>query len=269
MTFSMENFALKRQQGTMEQKLPSYTVGATVNTVRILRYLGSAGEPVRLVRITADLGLNASTCLNILRTLADEDMVLHHAETKTYTLGFGAVELSRQALSRSEGIAMVQPLLDDFSRGHGVSVMLWRRIDDSHLMTVAHSGAGSTMHIKADVGSRLPLLSGSMGRVIAAADEFDEATLRARFAEVPWQKNFDFDKFLKQAEDARRKGWGEDRGEIAAGRHGLSVAVPNGPRITHILNVALFADELDEDQLHKVGEGLVLLAHKIAPLWRR
>lgn len=252
----------------MERKQPAYTVGATLNTVRILRYLGSAGEPVRLVRITAELGLNASTCLNILRTLVDEGMVLHQGASKTYALGFGTVELARQALSRSEGLEMVQSLLDEFSRQHGVSIMLWRRINDTHLMAIAYSAAGSLMHIKVDIGTRLPLLAGSMGRVVAASGELDESTLRARFSEVPWHKPFDFDLFLQQVEKARKQGWGSDRGEITAGRHGVSVAVPNGTRITHIVNVALFAHQLDEVQFHSLSQDLVQLAAKIAPLWR-
>lgn len=242
---------------------PAYTVGAALTTARILRYLGSTGEPVRLVRIAADLQLNPSTCLNILRTLTDEGLVKHQAQTKTYALGLGIIELARSALMRLEQRDLIQPLLDDFSRRHGVTVMLWQRIEEAQLVLTAYSMVGAIVQIRALIGTRVPLLNGSMGRVIAAFGDLDEATLRARFAEVQWQGAIDFETFMEEARVARARRWAIDSGTADAARHGMSAPVIERGPLQRIVSAALFANQLPPNHLQTVGAELAELASEI------
>src|ERR1700756_1386642 len=77
-------------------------VGAVTNAARILGHLGAAPGPLRLTQISRPLGINTSTCLNILRTLVAEGLVRLDGPTKTYRLGRRIVELARDALHRED-----------------------------------------------------------------------------------------------------------------------------------------------------------------------
>src|SRR5688572_13511685 len=130
---------------------PTYTVGAALNTARILRYLGSMGEPVRLTRIAGDLSLHASTCLNILRTLADEGLVHHQPAAKTYSLGLGVIDLAQRALRQGQDIDLIRPMLERVARKHAVTVNLFRPVGNDHLVLVTHAVSASTLSVRAEI----------------------------------------------------------------------------------------------------------------------
>ena len=58
-------------------------VKPAANAIRILKFLVEAGGPTRSGTISRSLGLNASTCFNILRTLVLEDVVEFDPVMKT------------------------------------------------------------------------------------------------------------------------------------------------------------------------------------------
>lgn len=242
---------------------PSHTVGAVSSAVRILRYLASVGEPVRLVRVVSDLQLNKSTCLNILRTLVDEGLVTHHPAAKTYALGQGLVDMARGALMGLAERDLVQPLLDSFSIRHMLSVILWRRIG-RELVVIAHSAEGTPVHIKALIGTRVPLLTGSMGRVIAGCGKLDEVMLRAAFTERDGPDPLSFDAYMAEAARVRECGWSGDSASLGDIRNGLAAPVPADGEIEKVVSAVLIANQFTPDELPAVGEALVNLGEDIA-----
>jgi DNA-binding IclR family transcriptional regulator len=243
---------------------PAYTVGAARSAVRILRYLGGQDEPVRLVRIASELGLNPSTCLNILRTLTDEGLVCQQASGKVYSLGLGLVELAHRALKRGEDLNVIRPMMDRLARKRGVSILLWRRIGDDVLALVACAVSNSVLNIRGDVGVQVPLLTGSMGRVIAASGGLDHATLRECFAKVEWQKAIDFDTYMDQVEQTRVRGWSTDSGYSSSTAWGLSAPISTlGAPTERILSATLLVDQFCEEELEAIAHDLVELASAI------
>lgn len=66
---------------------PVKLVGAVVSALDIMRFLAQADEPLRLAQISRSLGLNNSTCFNILRTLELEGIVEFDRLSKLYRAG--------------------------------------------------------------------------------------------------------------------------------------------------------------------------------------
>lgn len=245
-----------------ESSAPSHTVGAALNAVRILRYLAAAHGPVRLTPIARDLGLHASNCLNLLRTLADEQMVHHDPAAKVYSIGMGVVALAQGALSWHESPQVVQPLLDAFSRKHAISVMLWRRVTDADLMLVGRSVQGASVHVSADIGTRLPVLTGSMGHVIAGAGLMDEETLRRHFEGIAWGRDRDLDHFLEESRRAHEQGWYLGSGE---GWQGLSVLVPASlAEPVRVVNAVMLSSNYPPEFIERLAHDLTLLAGALA-----
>ena len=245
-----------------------HTVGAVLNAVRILRLLGSQSEPQRLVKIARALDINGSTCLNILRTLCDERLVQHDENGKTYSIGLGLSELSRRSLMTEDLMTVVQPLLDEFAARHDCSVVLWRRIGDSQIVAVGECRGSQGMYIRTDLGIRLPMLTGSPGRVVAAWGDIEADTLQARFHEVDWAAPFTWDAFMADVAEARRKGWASDEGTITGGYEGLSAPVPRQGPVQHIVNAVMFANQFPAERKRAIGSELAELGTRLSRVMR-
>src|SRR3546814_19278248 len=84
---------------------PRTVVGAVVNAAAILRHLGASEEPQGVTAIAQALSLSASSCFNILRTLAAEDLVELYSRRKLYSLGLGLYDIAHQSLIRNDHLA--------------------------------------------------------------------------------------------------------------------------------------------------------------------
>src|SRR3546814_11551882 len=99
---------------------PRTVVGAVVNAAAILRHLGASEEPQGVTAIAQALSLSASSCFNILRTLAAEDLVGFDSRRKLYSLGLGLYDIARKPLTRVEPLALARTPLPN--RAHRSSL---------------------------------------------------------------------------------------------------------------------------------------------------
>ena len=199
-------------------------VGAVGSAIRILQYLAALGQPARLTQISRDLKLNTSTCLNILRTLAEFNFVQVDAASKSYTLGWGVPELARAAFTPNRITEHLRALMRDMAHRNRVTVTLWNKISDDHMQLMLQAESTAAMRLFFEVGQRLPVYVGAMGRIMAAYSELKPSELKRRFSKLRWQSPITFDEYMAGAEDARAKGWTADEGNFIAGT--LTISVP-------------------------------------------
>jgi len=190
---------------------------AITRAVAILRLLGKSATPLRLQTIAGELGLVPSTCLYVLRSLVEEELVAFDADAKRYTLDAGVLTLARHWLRGSEFTHLAQPVLDTISRDCGVTTLGVQIVGLEHIVVVAVAQAGAQFQISVQVGSRFPALISATGRCIAAYSECDEAELRERFAELRWDAPPSFRIWLEEVQQARRRGYAFDAGNYLTG----------------------------------------------------
>lgn len=80
------------------------------------------------------------------------------------------------------------------------------------------------MQIAVKVGYRVPLLSGGVGRCIAAFSKMPESEMRTEFERVRNQNTIGFEDYVRDLEAVRTNGWAIDRGTFKSGV--ISVASP-------------------------------------------
>ena len=234
----------------------SAPVGAVANAARILGYLGAAEAPLRLTQISRPLGINTSTCLNILRTLVAEGFVRVDAAAKTYGLGRRIVELARDALNHGENLGAVRPAMEALAQRYGITVMLWGRLDPEHLILLATAVGEPLRSIHAELGMRVPLLTGSMGRLFGAG--LDRKTLRRLFNVIAWQKPLDFETYLLEVEEATDRGWTLDAGYFNTAMWGLSAPASwHGAQIDRVISAVLLADQHDSATIDRIARDLL------------
>jgi DNA-binding IclR family transcriptional regulator len=215
--------AAKLRAGMLSYK----PVGAILAGLSVLRYMANASSPLPLSRITRDLGLNPSTCLNILRTLTDENYVMFDPQSKLYSMGLGVLELVSGAMAQGRDLRAIRALTDQISSNEIVTVTLWRRVQRDRIMLVLESLPEDNMSIKMTVGQRLPLLVGAAGRLMAAYSDLSEAELAQQFKQVRLERAQPFREFMLEVRTARERGFAVDEGHYTIGAASIAVPVLN------------------------------------------
>jgi len=244
-------------------------VGAVASAIRILRHLAERRVALGVTQVARDLQLNPSTCFNILRTLARDDLVHFDPGSRGYSLGFGLRDLAKAAPQIGGDVETVRPLVERIARAHGVTITLWRRVgDDRMMMFMAAMGSGA-VRIHASIGQRVPLLVGSAGRVMAAFMNIGKAEMRRRFQPIRWERPPSFATFLAETEQAKLRGWALDIDCRAVGVASVAVPVLNcdGHPIMACTGI-MFSGRYDEEKgesLARVLKGLAETLSGLAP----
>jgi len=236
-------------------------VPAATRTIAILRLLGKTHQAMSLRDIASELDLVPSTCLNILRVLVDESLVLFDPNTKRYRLGMGVLSLARSILSRDV-------LLDFFRQEMGVisarfhTTAVATRLEHRRAITLAATMPAAGFSINIEVGSRYPSYMGTSGRCLAAhsnnADAIYEQLTRGR-----WHKMPDKETWLEEVEMCRTLGYTVDQGNLNAGVTVVATPVmsPEG-LVTHTLGVLGTTPYIETLGIATLGEALLNVASR-------
>ena len=242
-----------------DSTFPTPSVGAVTSATRILSFLGAAKAPLRLTQISRPLAINTSTCLNILRTLVAEGFVRVDPGAKTYRLGRRIVELARDVLNHGEDVGALRPAMEDLAEKYGITVMLWGKLGSEHLILLAAAVGKPLSSIHASLGMRVPLLSGSMGRLFAA--DLDAVTLRRMYNVIEWDRPVGLDTYLRQVEEAAERGWAVDEGYFNTAMWGLSAPVPHpGAPLDRVISGVLLSEQHDPATIEQIARDLIAAA---------
>jgi DNA-binding IclR family transcriptional regulator len=256
--------AAKREVGA-----PGKVVGAVVMAAKILRHLSESTEPLPSNRIARDLGINPSSCFNLLKTMEREGLTYCDPETKRHRLGFLLVELGSGALAHLGYRELIHPHIEGIATKHRATATLWLRTGYDRVRLVDLVDGGGPIKIAMSIGQRLPVLAGALGRCFAGGGEFDRETLKRLYAKVRNIEPVSFDEFLRESNLAAERGYGVDAGHFAGGVTAVSAPVfdPTG-RIVMAISVVDFLNNADPERVASIGEdakqAAAMVSHKLA-----
>lgn len=247
---------------TQERRAQSAkAVGSARNATRILDYLSRQPAPVRLTDIVGALGINSSTCFNILHTLVEDGFVI--VQNRAYSAGPELVHLAYRVLESVDDLSRVQMLIERFSQVHRVSVVLWHLDQDNVVAVRSQTDNSMLLSVNVSLMRKMPMLTGSVGRVIAGLLPLSAARLKAEFARAQWP-SLTLEQFKAQAALASERGYAIETGDYSDGIHAIAAPVP-GPQdgIFRIVSIYALANDLPLEAMSRVGEALVQLASEI------
>lgn len=250
----------RRAKPASQRRVPAVT-----RAIAILRRLGAAPEPMGVNRLARELGLVPSTCLHILRVLADEGLVEFEPASKRYSIGIGILPIARAAIRRNGFAALAQPRLDDLSRTFDVTAMATQLLDARQMVVVALACAETPFRLAAELGSRFPALISATGRCVAAFGDLSDATLRARFARLQWDNPPDVADWMAEIAQTRRNGYAVDRGRYINGV--TIVAVPfvaAGGGVSHSLVALGIGGNLPSPRVKQIAREMLRMRDEIA-----
>lgn len=235
----------------------SKPVNALARGIAILRYLQAQEEPAGVIQIARDLSINASTCFNLLRTLAHERLVVFDPATKKYAPGLGLLELARGVLKQGGYVRLVHPRLERIADQYSVTVMLWQLVSPARALLVDLAESPTPVRVQLSVGQRLPSLIGALGRCFAGNLGLSREQVRTMFNELRWQDPPTFKQYWSEVEQARRDGFAVDIGRYNKNFTTVAAAIigPDGVATMAISAIA-FSSDLDRADVLRLASDL-------------
>jgi DNA-binding IclR family transcriptional regulator len=239
-------------------------VPALSRGIAILRLLGRSDERLGVHAIARALDLVPSTCLHILRVLADEHLVVVDPATKKYGVAAGLVALARSALRQHTFPAAVQSELDQLAESYGATAIAVEASGLQHMIVVALARSDSPLRVHVDIGSRFPALISATGRCVAAFGRYGWPEIEARFATLRWDDPPTLADWRAQVDAARLSGYAVDDGQYIRGVSIVAapVSMPNGS--INALVVVGVSEQMRRVGLKQIGEDLHTRAARVS-----
>ena len=245
---------------------PVVKVGSVVNALAVLRRLAATDRPEGVNAIARSVGISPSSCFNILKTLVAEEFAQFDPVYKNYTLGPGAVDLALAALDPEAGFTRTRRILDDVAREFSVTCGLWRRVGE-RLILLGAAENQDIARIRFTPGQRLPLLSGAMGRCVAAASDMADADLEKAIAGLDWHARPKPERYLADVRAAAAQGYAFDDGDFMLGVTSVAAPVMNREgAVSHCIVATTFKGRLDRQGLRTLGQAVHAAGEAAAPL---
>ena len=223
----------------MEHRAPAVT-----RAIGVLKLLGRSSEPLGVNAIARTLDVVPSSCLHILRALADDGLVQVDPRTKQYTLGIGLLALAHDMLGRNHFARLVQPELDAIARKHGVTATAVELDGRERMVVVAMAQASTMLRIQVGVGSRFPAFISATGRCVAAYSGLSEAQLKQRFSALQWQSTPKFPEWLKEVGEVRKAGVAVDAGHYITGITVVAAPVEGAAGVRQAISIVGVSEQL-------------------------
>jgi DNA-binding IclR family transcriptional regulator len=235
------------------------------NAIGILRYLSKSKQPATVTQLARQLGINTSTCFNILRTLLMESLIDFDESSKSYRVGLGVVKLAEGVLTEAERLVSVRPMLHEVAEQYRVTLLLWRRIGDDRMLLVWVENSSADMQIHLRSGQRLPLLIGATGRVAASRLGLTKEVLARKFRSLRWAKRLSFAEYWRDVQQAAERGWAADDGYFSSGTSTVAVPiVDHTGMISHSLVAIMFRDQHDAAAVKRIAQDLIQVSKQLA-----
>ena len=242
------------------------TVPAVTRAIQILDYLANHDAEVGVSTIALDLGLNKSTCYNILQALASESVVVKDSRFPVYRLGPRLVELGtvsrRQISHRSEVARVMEPLIGSL----GITCLVAQPLaGDRGIIVVDRLFPANADALAVPVGTVFRITAPALGRALLAWRDIDEVFANVRrFDDV---NEDELTAMVASLDVVREKGFGWSNSEYQPDTN--AVAAPIFGTDLHVSLVLCLmgpTSRFPTDQIDKVGRELVAATREIARL---
>lgn len=225
-----------------------------------LRLVAASDRPLGVSEIARELGMSASSCFNVLKTLTSERFLVFDSETKKYTLGAGAMELSSKTQEGQRVFVNYRPRLLDLATSLNVVVGFWE-IRNERLILLGVVDSEAAIRIQMVPGQRLPLGAGAMGRVIAAEIGLRGKPLREQLESTRWDRDPSWPSYRKDVTQVAKLGWAVDVGQFIGGVTTIAsviCAAPKDPR--YCIAASGFVGQVTSSDFQTIGA----MTHRIA-----
>ena len=207
----------------------------------ILQLIAVTGQPMGLTEIAAEVEMDKTTASRMLNSLLARDFVVRDPRSKEFRVGPGFLGAASAVVSRAEIIRTIQPFMEKLSTETGELVNLIVRTNFERICISTVERFPPLLQ-RRTLGMRLPLTSGTAGKVILAFldDEVIDEAIEMHPPILPE------DEFREQLNVIRQQGYYEDIAEKHRFLGAASVALFNRHGVFGVLNIVGEIERLDQ-----------------------
>jgi IclR family acetate operon transcriptional repressor len=232
-------------------------VPAVTNAVRMLeRIARDWPDPVASGTLIEDLGLNRSTCYNILGTLQRAGWAASRGDRTGWSLGPRLLALT--GMSVDMVVDVVQQELDDLSQRLGFIAFAVQRHGPAAYTVLAKAERGQGVRITTSLGDTFPFSAPAIMRAFHAWSdpaEVDRLVDRYGLEAFTPETITDREALHEALRSTRERGYGISVREYDLGQSGVSAPVFDARgRVVMVLCSLAFASELNESNVASIGE---------------
>jgi DNA-binding IclR family transcriptional regulator len=237
-------------------------VGAVQAAIEILRYLANSTTPLGVNRISEGVERYPSTCYSILKTLEVEGLVTFDREAKVYGLGVPSLlELLHKTRKDDRHFQLARPTLLDIAARFNTTIMLSERVRRDMMIVIDYVVPDRAFHINVTIGQRVPIIRGSMGRVVLSHENLSRGELEELFNQFnPKAKKSDLEAWIRAVANAKTQGYVVEPNSITEGLTALSVPILNNSGQSHRVMTAIgLSQQLTNVKQKELGAELINL----------
>jgi DNA-binding IclR family transcriptional regulator len=244
---------------------PTATVGATVRTIAVLEFVAGSSRPVSASEIARATELNPSTAFNITRTLVQAGYLQMMPGTRLYTSGSALHALAGKVAQQAQPHELARLTLQIVANRFDVVISLWRRVAKYSMGMLLAAENQAATRIQVAAGARMPLMHGSIGRLMALNSGLTARERQEIFAVVNFERPISFRRFMEQAQLATERGWSLDDGFIRSAVTSLSVPVLTGSEtLEYVCTATMFRGQYAGADLQRLADAMRKAAERIA-----
>lgn len=243
----------------------SNILSSAAKTLRALRFVTSARQPVNVTQIAEHLDVSHPTAFRIARTLLSESLIEFDQAARTYRASWDLVALAWNMIARAEVRDLARPAIQETVQRFGETITLAAPGGDSIVFVDRVEGT-SNVRFYCDVGRRLPLHGGAAAKAILAhlPEAQFEAYISQPLASLTPATKVEPETLRQERRQIRRNGYSISVDEVDIGVSAVGVPILN--QDGDVIGAAAIADltaKWDEKDFEERAEAMLALAAKL------
>ena len=245
----------------------SGAVPAVQHAIDIMRFIrGTGNEPVKMMVLSRALGLNPSTCYNILKTLQQAGWLGYNATTKCYELGYELAELSALVSGTGQLQQFALEQAQEIAGSIGMTCLVAELRENVGFVVVGKGESTRRVRVTVSVGECFPANAPVFVKAYYAwCQEAAFDAMVARYGLPARSRAAVSAESLKQEIAAvRLRGYATSVGELFPEHNEVASAIIDlSGRVAYLLVVTGFSSQLTARTLAPIGHRLHAVTRKI------
>lgn len=235
---------------------------------QIIELLSRHPKGLALVEVCRETSLAKATASRLLSSIVAHGYAVHDEGTRRYRLSMKMFQLGSRVADSTNILSSARSYLDELAHKTGETVHLVTKLGDEVVYLYKEEGGSSLVRTASFVGLKSPMYCTGVGKSILAhlpLSQVKEIWERTDIVKHTDTTIVDFDKFVKELEEIRSKGYALDNEEHEMGVCCVAVVIKdvnNSP--LGAISVSVPTQRLSEDLIQKLAPVVMSTANKIS-----
>lgn len=241
-------------------------IKSVLRATKILDYIGSNDNDVRLTEISKALDINKSTLHSIISTLEQADYIRQNKDTRRYSLGNRVFELGKVYEGDMPLTKIARPFLETLAEEFDETVQLGV-LSEGKVLYIDTVESSHTLRMTCTTGETSKLHCSATGKVLLAYCKQNCLTkvLDEKLESYTPNTISDKSKLKEELEKIKRQGYAFDKEEAEVGLNCVAVPVKDHTdKVVATIGISAPVSRVSEEKLVEIKDRAVEIAKELS-----